>query len=184
MKPHHLLTTILAILSGALLSGCSFFQWAMPASTLSDSNVLAMLNTINLSEVDSASLAKQKASYEDTKMFASRMLDEHTTMLQETQQLAQRTDIVPKPPALASTAVKAHQATMEKLRTLSGRDFDRAYLKYQIKMHEQAIDLLGDSNRSVDNTQLQEYLKQTRANLDEHLFEARAMERQLVAQYY
>jgi putative membrane protein len=183
MKPHHLLTTILAIVSGALLSGCSFFQWAMPTSTLSDSNVLAMLNTINLSEIDAATLAKQKASSEDSRIFANRMLDDHTTMLQEAQQLAQRTDIVPQPPALASTAAKTHQATMEKLRTLSGRDFDRAYLKYQIKMHEQAIDLLGDTTRSVDNTQLHAYLQDTRANLNEHLFEAKARERQLVAQY-
>jgi|KBSSwiStaDraftv2_1062776.scaffolds.fasta_scaffold00481_40 putative membrane protein len=183
MKPHYLLTTILSIVSGALLSGCSFFQWAMPASTLSDSNVLAMLNTINLSEIDAATLARQKTYSEDSRIFANRMLDDHTRMLQETQQLAQRTDIVPQSPALASTAAKTHQATMEKLRTLSGREFDRAYLKYQIKMHEQAIDLLGDTTRSVDNTQLHAYLQYTRANLNEHLFEARARERQLVAQY-
>ena len=181
MKPH--LLTILAIVNGALLSGCSLFQGAMPATTLSDSNVLAMLDTINLSEIDAASLAKQKASSEDTRMFASRMLDEHTMMLQETRQLAQRIHIQPQSPSLASQATKTHQATMEELRKLSDRDFDRAYLKYQISMHEQAINLVQDTYNAVDNPQLQQQLRQTHPDLVGHLSLAKAIERQLVAQY-
>lgn len=179
MKPQ-LLTTVIAMVSGAMLSGCSLFQWAMPPATLSDSKVLAMLKTINLSEIDAASLAKQKASSEDTRMFASRMLNEHTTMLQEARQLAQRIHI---PPALTSEATKTHQATIEELQKLSDRDFDRAYLKYQIKMHEQAINFVQDTVSSVDNPHLQHHLRQAHPDLEDHLLAARAIERQLVAQY-
>jgi putative membrane protein len=179
----NLLTTIIAIAGSALLSGCSLFQWAMPAATLSDANVLAMLDTINLSEIDAANLAKQKASSEETRMFASRMLNEHATMMQETRQLAQRIGVQPEPPALASSAAKTHQETMEELRKLSGRDFDQAYLKYQIKMHEQAIDLVQNTASSVSSPQLQQHLRQARPELDGHLSGAKAIERELVAQY-
>jgi putative membrane protein len=177
------LTTIIAIVGGAVLSGCSLFQWAMPGATLSDANVLAMLDTINLSEIDAAHLAMQKASSEEVRTFASRMLNEHTMMMQDTQQLAQRINVQPQTPALASTAGKTHQETMEELRKLSGRDFDQAYLKYQIKMHEQAIDLVQDTAGSVDDLRLQQHLRQSRPSLDSHLTSVRALERQLVAQY-
>jgi putative membrane protein len=179
MKP---LTTVMAIVAGAVLSGCSWFQWAMPGATLSDANVLAMLDTINLSEIDAAALAKEKAASEEVRAFASRMLNEHTMMMQETRQLAQRINVKSDTPALASTVGKTHQETMEELRKTSGPDFDHAYLKYQIKMHEQAIDLIQDTASSVENSRLQQHLRQARPDLESHLSAARAIERQLVAQ--
>jgi putative membrane protein len=177
-----LLTTVMAIVAGAVLSGCSLFQWAMPGTTLSDANVIAMLDTINLSEIDAADLAKQKASSE-VRTFASQMQNEHAAMLQDTRQLAQRIKIQPEAPALASTAGTTHLRTMEELRNISGSDFDRAYLKYQIKMHEQAIALIQDTADSVDDQRLQQHLQKARPNLDSHLSAARSIERNLVAKY-
>ena len=177
------LTTVMAIVAGALLSGCSLFQWAMPGTTLSDANVLAMLDTINVSEIDAADLAKQKASSVEVRTFASRMQHEHAAMLQDTRQIAQRLNIQPEAPALASTASTTHLKTMEELRTMSGSDFDRAYLKYQMKMHEQAIALTQDTADSVDDPRLQQHLRKARPDLDGHLSEARTLERNLVARY-
>jgi putative membrane protein len=174
--------TAIAILTGAVLSGCSWFQWAMPGATMSDANVLAMLDTIDRSEIDAAHLAKQKASSEDVRSFASRMLSEHQAMTQESRQLGQVMNVQPEMPALASTAEKTHQETMEELRNKSGRDFDQAYIEYQIKMHEQAIGLVRDTAGSVDNSRLQRHLRQARPELESHLSAARAVEQQLVAQ--
>ena len=165
------------------MSGCVLFQSAMPAPTLLDANVLAMLDTINLNEIDAASLAKQKASSEDTLMFAARMLNEHTMMLQDTRQLAQRIHIQSQPPALASNATQTHQTIMEELRKLSDRDFDRAYLKYQITMHEQAIKLVQDTYNFVGNPHLQQHLRKVHPDLIGHLSAAVALERQLITQY-
>ena len=173
----------MAIVASAILSGCSLFQWAMPGVTLSDANVLAMLDIINLSEIDAAQLAKQKASSEEVRTFAARMLNEHTTMMQETQQFAQRINVQPEMPALASTAGKTHQETMEELRMMAGPDFDQAYLKYQINMHEQAIDLIQDTAISAGDVRLRHHLRRARPELDSHLSAARAIERHLVAQY-
>ena len=97
-----LLTRAITIAVGVILSGCSLFQWAMPGATLSDANVLAMLDIINLSEIDSADLAKEKASSEEVRTFASRLLNEHTAMMQETRQLAEQINVDPQTPVLAS----------------------------------------------------------------------------------
>jgi putative membrane protein len=171
----------MSIAVAVILSGCSSFQSAMPGTTLSDANVLAILDIINLSEIDSADLAKQKASSEEVKMFASRMLKVHTAMLQESRQLAQVINIDPEPPALASTVGKRHQKMMEELRGMSGSDFDQAYLKYQMRMHEQVIDLIQHTADSVDDLFLQMHLKHARGNLISHLTAASALEQQIVA---
>src|SRR5215510_13240919 len=123
MKP---LIRVITIAAAVILSGCSLFQWGMLGATLSDANVLAMLDIINLSEIDSADLAKEKASSEEVRMFASRMLNEHTAMLLETRQLAQQINVDPQTPILASIVGRRHQEAMEELRRMSGADFDQA----------------------------------------------------------
>jgi putative membrane protein len=180
MKP---LTIVITLASGVILYGCSLFQWAMLGATLSDANVLAMLDIINLSEIDSADLAKEKASSEEVRTFASRLLTEHTAMMQETRQLAQQINVDPQMPVLASIVGTRHQETMEELRSMSGADFDQTYLKYQIKMHEQAIDLVQHTADSVHNRRLHHHLKGARQDLLTHLSTASAIERHVVARY-
>src|SRR5215510_6477178 len=97
-----LLIKVIPITAGLILSGCSLFQWVMPVAMLSDASVLAMLDIVNLSEIDSAELAKEKASSEEVRMFASRMLSEHIAMLQDTRQLAQQINVDHQTPVLAS----------------------------------------------------------------------------------
>src|SRR5262245_65741918 len=86
MKPQ---IRVITIAAAVILSGCSLFQGAMPGATLSDANVLAMLDVINLSEIDSADLANETTSSAEVSIFSSQMLNEHTDMLQDSRQLAQ-----------------------------------------------------------------------------------------------
>ena len=180
MKP---LTRVITILGVLILSGCSWFQSTMPGTTLSDANVLAMFDIINLSEIDSSNLAIQKASSEEVRTFASIMLNEHTGMLQDTRQLAQQINVDPETPLLASTVGKRHQETMEELRRISGADFDQAYLKYQIQMHDQAIGLVENTADAVDDRRLQQHLKEAREYLLIHSSAVNAIERNVVARY-
>ena len=178
-----LLTRAITIAVGVILSGCSLFQWAMAGATLSDANVLAMLDVINLSEIDSSNLAQQKASSPYVRTFATLMLSEHTAMMQETRQLAQQIKIDPKTPTLASIVGKRHQETMEELRRMSGPDFDQVYLKSQIQMHEQAIDLVQNTADTVHDRRLHHHLKGARQDLLTHLSTVSAIEQNVVARF-
>jgi len=66
---------------------------------------------------------------------------------------------------------------------MSGADFDQTYLKYQIKMHEQAIDLVQHTADSVHNRRLHHYLKGPVRIYWTHVSTASAMERYVVARY-
>jgi len=176
MKCATIATGILPV--AVILSGCSMAQRAMPGATMSDANVLSVLNTIDRSEVEAARLAQQKASPE-VRAFATRMIDEHQAKTQETRELGQRMDVSPDKPALAKTLEKTHRETMEELQGKSGRDFDQAYIEYQITMHEQAVDLVQETADEVKNSRLQQHLRRTRPDLERHLSAARALERQV-----
>ena len=172
----------LALCLGGLVSGCAAAQRAMPG-TLSDANVVSVLDTIDVSEIEAAQLAKQKASNAAVRTYAARLVDEHTTNMQQTLQLANKRGLQPEKPSLAAAVERTHQKTMDELRKKSGRDFDRAYLDYQVAMHEQAIKLVQETANSVEDTRLKQHLMQTRPDLMSHLTGARDLQRQVVAQY-
>lgn len=172
----------LALCLGGLLSGCAAAQRAMPG-TLSDGNVVSVLDTIDVSEIEAAQLAKQKASNPAVRAYASHLVDEHTANMQQTLQLANRRGLQPEKPSLAAAVESTHQKTMEELWKKSGRDFDRAYLDHQVTMHQQAIKLVQDTANSVEDTRLKQHLIQRRPDLMSHLTGARDLQRQLVAQY-
>jgi len=105
-------------------------------------------------------------------------------MLQESRQLAQQINVDDSQmPALALTVGKRHQEMMEELRSLSGANFDQAYLKYQIQMHKQAIDLVQHTADSAGDFRLQYHLEQLLQDLMIHSSLATAVERQVVARY-
>ncbi len=172
----------LALCLGSLLSGCAAAERAMPG-TLSDANVVSVLDAIDVSEIEAAQLAKQKASTPAVRAYAARLVDEHTANMQQTLQLANRRGLQPEKPRLAAAVESTHQKTMGELRKKSGRDFDRAYLDYQVTMHQQAIKLVEDTANTVDDTRLKQHLIQTRPDLMSHLTCARDLQRQVVAQY-
>lgn len=169
---------VVTITAGILLSGCSLVQRAMPGSTMSNAEILGLLNTINRSEIEAGKLAKQAASRQEVRSFASRMVSEHQMMMQNINQLAQRLSVQPQKPALASTLENTHQETMEELRTKSGSDFDKAYMAYQVKMHEQAVDLVNDAADSVDSPNLKLHLREARPDLQNHLAAAQSIDRE------
>ena len=172
----------LAVCLGGLLSGCAAAERAMPG-TLSDANIVSVLDAIDVSEIEAAQLAKRKASNPAVRAYASRLVHEHTATMQQTLQLANRRGLQPEKPRLAAAVETTHQKTMDELRKKAGRDFDHAYLDYQVTMHQQAIKLVEDTANSVQDTRLKQHLIQTRPDLMSHLTDARDLQRQLVAQY-
>jgi putative membrane protein len=170
----------LAFCLGGLLSGCAAAERAMPG-TLSDANIVSVLDTIDVSEIEAAQLAKQKASNPAVRSYAARLVDEHTEKMQHTIQLANRRGLQPEKPRLAAAVESTHQKTMDELRKKSGRDFDRAYLDYQVTMHQQAVKLVEDTANSVEDTQLKQHLIKTRPDLMRHMAAARDLQGQVVA---
>ncbi|MGC3976688.1 MAG: DUF4142 domain-containing protein [Nitrospira sp.] len=93
--------------------------------------------------------------------------------------LANRVKLRPEPSSLSSRLTSTHHETMDRLRTLSGPEFDRAYIGYQVVMHDEAVSLVEKTSRSADNPQLQRQLSQMVPDLREHLDKAKRLQSQL-----
>ena len=176
MKLLQSLVCVLAV--SGLAFGCSLAQRAMPG-TMSDANVLEVMNTIDRSEIEAAELATQRAQSPAVREYASQLISQHHTMLEKNQQVAKQASARPEPPALATTLKTTHQETLERLRTLSGPEFDRAYLEYQVKMHEQAIKLVDSASTSAEHPALKQHLTKALPDLRNHLAKAKTIQGQL-----
>jgi putative membrane protein len=87
-----------------------------------------------MTEVELAKLATQKGETDAVKQFGQKVVDEHGKTNDELKELA-GSDGVTIPASLDSK----HQSRIDKLAKLSGTQFDRAFIKDELKEHEQDI---------------------------------------------
>ncbi|HUJ21439.1 MAG TPA: DUF4142 domain-containing protein [Bryobacteraceae bacterium] len=87
-----------------------------------------------LLQVALGKLAVEKGSSDAVKQFGQKLIDDHTKVNDELKQAAAAGSVA-VPDALDSK----HQSRVDKLAKLSGAEFDKAYLKDQIKDHQQDI---------------------------------------------
>lgn len=66
------------------------------------------------------------------------MVDDHTKTTNQLSELVKQNDINAE---LPNALDEQHQATLDKLKNLEGKDFDRTYVSEQVKAHEKAVDL-------------------------------------------
>jgi putative membrane protein len=150
--------------------------------TMSHGNVVAVLNTIDETEAEAGELGKQKGTSPNVRSFASRLVHEHRTSIVDRQHLAEKIDVQPKKPALASALEGMQEESKRLLEKKSGRDFDEAYIQQQISIHQQMVGLIQDTEDSMDDPALRQHLRYIRPDLLSHLSAARAVDRQLSTQ--
>src|SRR5512140_2380360 len=81
-----------------------------------------------MAEVELGTLAKDKASSDQVKQFANRMVTDHGKANDELKTLAQNKNIT-----LPTDLDAKHKAVRDRLSKLSGEQFDRAYMQAMLK---------------------------------------------------
>jgi putative membrane protein len=99
-----------------------------------------------LSNVELGKLAAEKASSEDVRQFGKHLLDDQTKTNDRLKQVVNQQNIS-IPDALDSK----HQSLIDKVAKLSGPEFDKAFLKQQLKEQEaQVRDFSDEAQRGTD----------------------------------
>ena len=173
--------SVCILLGGSLLCSCAFTERVMPL-TMSHGNVVAVLNTIDQTEAEAGELGKQKGASQKVRSFASRLAQEHKISIIDRQHLAEKINIQPQKPSLASALEDMQEESKRLLEQKSGRNFDEAYIQEQISIHQQLVGLIQDTEDSMDDPALRQHLRYTRPDLLSHLSAAQAVARQLAAQ--
>jgi len=113
----------------------------------SDRNFVNEMLSDGMAEVETAKLAETRTANPDVKQFAQMMVNDHTSAGNMLKQVA-TTYAIPEQPQIDDH----HRDLMNKLQSLNGADFDKAYMEAMVDDHEDVVkDLRSrvDENRSL-----------------------------------
>jgi putative membrane protein len=127
---------------------------AATSNTPSTGLILAQMHQADLMEIALGKMAEQKASSDEVRAYADQLVRDHTSVDAKVVAMAQETGTDLKKGAEAHQAIRSQSALEKeaerKLKSASGRDFDKLFLQQASADHEKLIAKLqkvrGDSS--------------------------------------
>lgn len=154
---------------GALIAGCAFAQDKMDKmdhskmSMSADSTFAMKAASGGLTEVTLGKMATEKASSQSVKDFGQKMVDDHTKANDELKSIASSKNMT-----LPTSPNAKDQATIDKMSKLSGKDFDKAYVKDMVMDHKTDITLFQKEANSGTDPDVKSFASKTLPTLQEH----------------
>ena len=136
----------------------------MPATRVDDKKFLKDAAQGGMAEVELGKLAAEKASSPDVKQFGQKMVDDHMKANDQLKEVASK-ESVTIPDGLDSK----HQSRIDKLSKLSGPQFDKAYMKDQLKDHEQDVQQFRTEAQYGTDPNIKQFATATLPVLQQHL---------------
>ncbi|HWV39821.1 MAG TPA: DUF4142 domain-containing protein [Vulgatibacter sp.] len=150
---------------------------ASSSSGLDDAQIAAIVTTANQIDVDNGSLAMERSSNPQVKQFAQRMMDDHTAVNQAAVDLVTRLGVTPEETETSRSLAASAQKTRSSMRSLSGAEFDKAYVDNEVAYHAAVIEVLDSTLiPSAQNEELKAMLVNVRPAFIAHLEHARSIQ--------
>lgn len=135
-----------------------------------DQNIVMEMARGNIAEIEAGKMAVGKTQNAEVKAYAQRMIDDHTTALNDITALAQAKGVT-----LPTEPDAKHKAMAAKLAKMEGDAFDRAYMKQagvddHTKMHAK---LKKDAERARD-ADVKALASKLMPTVEQHLTSAKA----------
>jgi putative membrane protein len=117
-----------------------------------------------MAEVALGQLAQQRGSHAQVKAFGQRMVDDHTKANDDLKRMASAKKL-----ELPSTSGAAHRLHADQLGTLSGTEFDRAYVKHMLNDHQKVVSDFEKAAKSAKDPDVKAFAARTLPTLQAHL---------------
>jgi putative membrane protein len=121
---------------------------------------------VGMAEVQLGTLAQERASSDDVKTFAKRMVDDHTKANTELEKIAQKKHVT-----LPKELDAKHKALYDRLSKLSGSEFDRAYMNEMLSGHREVVAEFQRETKSSD-ADVRDFATRTLPTIEQHLASA------------
>jgi putative membrane protein len=149
-------------------------------ATSAPAAILSELNVANTNEIQLSTVAAKKASSPKVKQIARKLAADHAKNREELRALAQKLNVTLTSAQEGSVSAADSAAFPVDLRARSGRNFDRAFLNYEIADHQSDIQKLQtQAIPSVQNADIKAYLQTTVTELQGHLSSLKQVRKQL-----
>ena len=157
-----------------VLSMLSFAGAALAQGSASDQSFYHKAAEGGMAEVEAGKLAQDKGSSEAVKEFGEMMAKDHSQANAKLAKIA-----ADKKVALPKELNAEHRAMKKKLESLSGAQFDKAYVQGQIKDHEATVALFKREIESGADGDAKQFAKETLPTVEAHLQEIRQIADQI-----
>jgi putative membrane protein len=127
----------------------------------------------SMTEVQLGKLAAEKGSAESVKQYGQKLVSDHTKAAEELKQIAAKENI-----QIPESLDSKHQSKIDKLAKLSGAQFDRAFVKDQMKDHEKDVDSFQAEAQYGTNPNVKAVAAKELPTLQQHLVEVKDLNKQ------
>jgi putative membrane protein len=118
---------IAAFLAASLLTMAA--SAAEQAAKPTDPQIAHIVYTANLLDIEAAKQALQKSKNDGVRTFAQQMVGDHTTVNNQALALVKKLNVKPEDNPTSQSLKKEADATRNKLASLNGAAFDKAYIE-------------------------------------------------------
>ena len=138
---------------------------------LTPENFVTRAAVANLAEIDLSQMALDKSTNVDLRKFATQIIKDHQTAQAKLKQIAGAQKI-----ALPGSVDEEHRKQREKLKELSGAEFEKQYIALMHTGHNEAAGLLETATKSNElQSSFKTYANETLQTVRTHLAEAGKM---------
>ncbi|HEV7857401.1 MAG TPA: DUF4142 domain-containing protein [Pyrinomonadaceae bacterium] len=153
------------LMAGFVLAGC--------ASGTDSNKFMTTAAQGGMAEVQLGRLAAERGSSEAVKQFGQHMVMDHSKANQELMQLAQRKNV-----SLPQEVNSDQKSEADKLSKLSGADFDKEYMGYMVKDHEEDAKEFQEQSNGGTDVDVKAFAARTLPVIQGHLKMAQEIKRQ------
>lgn len=152
---------------------------AAPAPELDDPTIVAIFDAANTYDIETGGLAAEKSTNPEVKAMGENFVAAHTQVRQKGRELAAKLGVTPTAPA-ENPLGDAHVAAMATLKSLSGAEFDRAWLDHEIAFHQAVIDAVNTTLLpALDNEEVKALVESVAPAFVAHMEGAKALRAKL-----
>lgn len=135
-----------------------------------DRQFLTQAAQTSMAEVELSQLALNRASGDEVKRFAQRMVDDHTRASTRLSQLASSKGV-----SLPTGLDSKHRSLRQKLEQQSEQAFDHQYLRAMEQDHVKAVELFQRASQKAGDPEIKAFASELLPSLQAHLQEVRGM---------
>jgi putative membrane protein len=163
--------------AGALLlllasSICAFGQ----DDGLTNAQIVGIILVANQAEIAAGQIALRRTRLRGVQNFASRMVDEHGQVIQETAELLQRLGATPQRSKISDALTRQSYDDLARLNEVGVYDFDQTYLDREVIVLHQLVKTVDTFIRTTTSMELKTLLVQSRPSFIFHLDQAQRLQ--------
>jgi putative membrane protein len=165
----------------AFVAFCSVhaqIEAAAPPPT--DAQIAMIAVTANSVDIDAAKMAKQKTTNKAVREFADTMVRDHTAVNAKATALVKKLGVTPEESDTSRSLKSDGDKKMAELKSLTGAEFDKAYIDNEVSYHETVMNALDKTLiPNTKNAELKSLLESARPIFVTHLDHAKKLQASL-----